>query len=314
MRRTLPLLALALMALPVRGRGQAASDVMPIDVYVTAAISMVGRPVLVEGSTGVYDKGGVVTLTITPPSGAAITLRAAIETSGAFRVSTAPLRTPGRYEVLALAPDRKGRDTTSFEVLTEAEYADDVSSEFDDELSTAEDGLRIVRRRVTALPPSPPKDSALKVLDALDRELVRRQGDAAKLRQTVAAITHAAATARPEAMAAFERPLAQYGQWIDASRRRRSELEAELAASGRQGEACESINAAGEGIKVVSAVMNLAGSAIGIAVTFFKDWAADKATAMLPPSIRNDAGLSLAGQEMVKNGQTAAEALKARYG
>lgn len=314
MLRTSPLLALALMALPVRGRAQAASDAMPIDVYVTAAIGMVGRPVLIEGSTGQYDKSGAVAVTITPPSGAPFTLRAAIAATGEFRVRTAPPLTPGRYQVLALAPDRKGRDTTSFEVLTESEYADEVSSEFDDELGTSEEGLRITRRRVTALPPSPPRDSALKVLDALDRELVRRQGDAAKLRQAVAAITRAASKARPEAMAAFERPLSQYGQWIDASRRRRAELEAELAASARQGEACESINAAGEGIKVVSAVMNLAGSAIGIAVTFFKDWVADKATTVLPPSVRNDAALSLAGQEMVKNGQVAAEALRARYG
>lgn len=310
----LPLLALALMALPVRGGGQASSDVMPIDVYVSAAIGMVGRPVLIEGSTGQYDKGGAVTLTITPPSGAPFTLRGGIETTGEFRVRTAPMMTPGRYHVLALAPDRKGRDTTSFEVLTESEYADEVSSEFDEELSTAEEGLRITRRRVTALPPSPPKDSALTLLDALDRELVRRQGDAAKLRQAVAAITRAAAKAKPEHIAAFAQPLSQYGQWIDVSRRRRQELEAELSASGRQAEACESINAAAEGIKVVSAVMNLAGSAIGIAVTFFKDWAADKATAVLPPTIRSDASLSLAGQEMVKNGQAAAEALKARYG
>lgn len=292
---------------------QDASNVMPIDVYVTSAVVLAGRPVLVEGATGLYDKGGAVAVTITPPSGPAINLRAALEPTGEFRVRSASLRIPGTYHVLAVAPDGKGRDTASFQVLTESDYADEVSSEFDDELSTADKALKATRQALASLPPSPPRDSARRLLDALDRELARRQADRTQLQQAVAAIARAAART-PDAAAAFETPLTQYGEWVGSSRRRRADLEVQLAASRRNGQGCESINAASEGIKVASAVMNLAGSAVGIAVTFFKDWLADKAVAVLPPSVRNDPVLALAGQEMIKNGQGAADALKTRYG
>ncbi len=250
------------------------------------------------------------TLVVTGPDGAVTRLVAPVSSqSGAFELRLRPYTAPGRYTVLALAPDGRGRDTTSFRVLTAAEAAQEPMDEYEDIEEAADSAVRTVRKLLDQLPTSPAKQEATAKLDALARELARRPERTAAFREALGGI-RALATKYPQALPALAPGLGRLAQWTRASRLSREELNTQLLNSAAQGIQCERINAASEGIKVASAVLNLAGSAVAVATAFFKDFAADLAAAKLPASVAGDAGFQFATAQMVKNGNTYLEQVR----
>lgn len=123
-------------------------DVAPSEIPVNGHITLSGL--------GYPEPGVTVSVTVTPPTGAAIALAQAPDASGRYRVVFDRTSTPGTYTVLARlaagAPARATFRVTSYGIGIENEIADTRAL-----LVATSRRLRLVRRRLARVPPSPAK-------------------------------------------------------------------------------------------------------------------------------------------------------------
>jgi hypothetical protein len=307
---TLASLTMLLPAAAAKGQESAA---MPIQVAANPQWELAGAKFTIRGSTVVDGMRKQVRIQIRPPLGSLLELSAPVSSAGEYAATTGPLRALGTYRVLATAPDGRGTDTTSFRVLSFEEAYEEALSEWPETVEGADRAVKKTEELVKAMPVSPPRAEVEAKLQQARQELARRKQAAADFRRVVESIrtAHGKALAQRAAPppAAFEDYARKLGTWASESREAREELNRQLQESGQRGSVCESMNAAGEGIKVASGFLNLAGSAVGVTLGFFKDFLADQAGQRIP-----DPGYSLATQEMVKVGPTLLQSIEQMYG
>lgn len=310
-----PLVALAVFAIGASSaRAEIPDDAMSIDLRVEPAWILVGERVTLSGSTVADGRRTTVTLQIAEPDRNRLDCHVTISAeSGEYSLELGPLFKAGEHTVTAVAPDGRGRATRSFRVLAPDQALDQVASDW---RSTVEDAARAIDRvagELAALPPSPPRAEAETKLAELRRELGRRGVDSDTFAGILARVSGQIRD-HPGTAPAFAPLVERLGSWSRDSEQERVELNRQLLESSRRGEVCESIHAAGEGIKVASALLNLAGTAVEIASAFFRDLLAAGVQKSLPdPRHANSSGVFAAG-ELVKVAEPAMTGLRRRYG
>lgn len=295
------------MAAPVMLRAQNQGP-MPITLKITPNRSPVGGRVALTGTTAADGKRMTAQLRITLPDGTLRTMPAPLTTNGDYAVQFSATVTPGLYRVTAIAPDGAAGDTASFKVLTTQSMAAEVSLEWEDLQDVEDSAVAIVGRLIDTLPASPAKDDAVQKLGQLKKRLAQRAADLAQFKKAVGAIDQIAAK-YPAAEPALTPVLSELAAWTQQSEEERIALNQKLIDSGKESVTCERINAAGEALKLASALFNLVGTPIGIAGSFFRDWLADKVQSGLPAALKNNATFSLVTAQIVKNGKAASDAL-----
>jgi hypothetical protein len=281
---------------------------MPMTLKITPNRAPVGGRVALAGTTAADGKRMTAQLRITLPDGSLRTIPAPLAATGDYSVAFSATTAPGLYRVTAIAPDGAAGDTASFKVLTTPQAADDATLEWQN-LQVAEDSaLSVVGRLLDTLPASPAKDSAEQLVGRLKQRMARHAADLAQFKQALGAITQMQAK-YPAAAPALDPVVSELAAWTQQSETERVALNQELIQSAKESITCEQINAASEGIKVASALFNLAGTAVSVVGSFFKDWLADKVQSVLPPTLKNNAAFSLATAQIVKNGKASSDAL-----
>ena len=307
-------LLIGVLTAPFPLRAEIPDDAMSIGLRIEPAWTLPGGQVTLAGTTVADGRRMTVTLRIVEPDSMQVERTAAVAAEdGAYRLVLGKLAKPGRYEVTAIAPDRRGRASGSFRVLAPAEALEEVTTGWS---AILDDAARAVERAGTdlaELPPSPPRAEAEEKLAQLRRELAKRGDDAAALGGALTSVGDLLES-RPAVAPAFAPLLDSLGAWSRASESRRVEINRQLIESSRRGEVCESIHAAGEGIKVASALVNLAGTAVDIAYSFLRDFLAAGVQSALPEPARSEPTTVFAVGEVVKNGVPVVTGLRARYG
>jgi hypothetical protein len=308
------LCALALLLGATVLQAQAPTDRMPIQIAIDPGWTVQGGRVTVDGSTLLDGQRKTATLQISRPDGSSETRRAEVSTAtGEFQLVLERLLVAGTWEVTAIAPDGKGRASGQFRVLTYREALEEMAGDFEDTLDEADTAVKKTKAIVAALPPSPTKLAAEEKLVALESALASRARDAASLRSVLDAA--AELVRQHPAAAPLFAPLGErLGEWSRDALARGAELEQQLAESERRGAVCESIHAASEGIKIATAWLNLAGSAIEIARAFFLDYVGDRFQTNLPEPLRSSQTFSFGIGELIKTGPPLLLGLHQRYG
>jgi hypothetical protein len=281
---------------------------MPMTLKVTPNRSPVGGRVALTGTTAADPKRMSAQLRITLPDGTLRTIPAPLTPTGDYAVGFTATATPGLYRVTAIAPDGATGDTASFKVLTTLSMAAEVSLEWKELQDVEDSAVAIVGRLIDTLPASPAKDDAEQKLNQLKKRLAQGANDLAQFKKAVGTIDQIV-TKYPAASPAVAPAIDKLTAWMEQSEEERVALNQKLIESAKESVTCERINAATEGIKVASAIMNLAGTAVSVLGNFFKDWLADQAQAVLPASLKNSAAFSQVTAQIVKNGKAANDGL-----
>ncbi len=118
-----------------------------------------------------------VALTVTRPSGQAVSLSAPVSGTGAFAASFKDTSATGLYRVRAVAPDGKASAEASFSVLAPTGMGDLAAQKGASLLAAMAAGLPVLEGRVAVLPPSPAREEARSRLKALGAKLQTGPGE-----------------------------------------------------------------------------------------------------------------------------------------
>ncbi len=145
---------------------------LPIDVKAAPRKTMAYGRVRLSGSTGFMGASSVVTLRIQPPGTApAVVLTAKVGSDGRFSADFTKTTQLGAYSVQAIAPDKKGQATTSFQIVAVGVIPAEIGQTADSLAMLAGQVLDVVRKGVQALPASAERAEAEKRLSQLDARL-----------------------------------------------------------------------------------------------------------------------------------------------
>ncbi|MDX2089152.1 MAG: hypothetical protein SFX73_14945 [Kofleriaceae bacterium] len=170
-----------------------------------------------------------------------------------FRFSFDQTVVPGHYLSTWSSTDGKTAIDAKFEVASPAGFAQAVAAAYDRSQTAIDGGLRVVRERVTALPPSPPRQDLLARLDSLERGLAAHRS----LRARVVDLVNAATTVapiRPAETAAFVQALADWSRRLDGSS---TEARQWIDRTRAMPSTCDTIDTAQEGLALVSTAFNV---------------------------------------------------------
>jgi len=130
---------------------------LPIDVSITPSLIAPGASVTIAGGIAGYDRGGTVTITVTPPQRPALPLMATLGVDGKFTKRFSATDAPGKYAVRAVAPDGKGIDTDSFTVMSREAMVAFHTQTLERVFDLAGDARAAAAKIVASAPPSPPQ-------------------------------------------------------------------------------------------------------------------------------------------------------------
>ncbi len=148
------------------------SEPFPITIDAKPATTLAGSAVELSGSTlALLNNDVVVTITApksTPPQ--STKLPAVRSADGTFKVSYVP-KVAGAYTVDALAPDGKGHALASFTVENPRQLSPATAQGLADLAQDAGEIVRINRKNLDNVPPSPARDEAEQKLDVLTQSM-----------------------------------------------------------------------------------------------------------------------------------------------
>ncbi len=294
------------------GAGPAAAqdDPMPITVTATPRLVLPGAPVKFAGTTVADGKRFEVVLTVRfPASGERIERRVRVDSAGAYSFTLTTLHTSGDYTVSALAPDGRGKDSTTFSVSDVEDVMNDIMDAMHDIL---EDGKAIETRvgeEIRSLPESPAKRELVDKLEVLE-DSVRVEPERVQRFREVLSRLGAVRSKYPESERVFRDMYVHLGDEIFRTQAeadaRKFEILKQLDQSRAAGKLCDRLETASEALKAMGAVFNLVGDLMSITRGFLTDYVAGKLGPMISqPPLRDNQGFQFGLSEAVKFGMGA---------
>jgi len=242
----------------------------PIDVTAKPATVQPGGAVTIKGSTVAAENGAKVVVTITrAPGTPPFSLTVAPAADGTFTTTFNRTTAPGQYRVEAVAPDGKGRATTTFKVVAASEIPSAIADEARQLVAAVDKALDVARDGLAAQPLSPARQQAEARLTKAESELGKAPHQLATLQQHMTKVF--------EARAKVTEPLPdwdQYAQRLDAwtddatTARERLEHQAEATRAGAKG--CAEMDQYYEMLTAASDALKLAKAPLDMSLGFWK--------------------------------------------
>jgi len=295
---------LMLLSLAAVRTAAAQDDPMPITVTAKPRQLLPHSPVTFAGTTVADGKRFEVVLTVRfPASGERIERRVRVDSTGAYSYKLTTLHTAGDYTVSALAPDGRGKDSTTFTVSDVEEVLSDVMDALRDMLEDAKAVEVRVAEEVRGLPEAPGKqeiEEKVKVFEdsmRVEPERVRQVHQSLQILQQVQQKV-------PESAAVFRDFFVHLGEEAFRTQAeaddRKFQILRQLDESRAAGKLCDRLETASEGFKAVGAILNLAGNLVGIVRGFLVDYGANAASQGPHPALKNNPQGQFAVGEAVK--------------
>ena len=154
----------------VQAQGITPGD-LPIEVTLKPRSVLPGTKVTISGTLPGYSGGGNVSVGVTPPQAASVTLVAKSDAQGKYTTAFTETSRVGMYSVRAVAPDGKGVVVDSFMVVTMTQAAgaqqQTITRTFDLVVKT----INTARKVALETPPSPPQQILLQKLAELEKQM-----------------------------------------------------------------------------------------------------------------------------------------------
>ncbi len=302
---------------------------LPISVGVQPPNSLPGGRIRISGSTvrlsntpGLDPASMVVRITITPlgkyPVDAETTVSATTEYEEA-RTFTVPVdpaggyagvfdgpRGPGQYRVTAVAPDRKGQETTDFVVIQREDMEEETTKRFKRAVEVAGSAVENAERMIEGLPESPAKTEMKKKLTAIKAKMAEAPSQTAAFAAGIDMIG-AIPKKYPETSRAFAPYYRQMGLWTANSREEIETISKQLDASKKARVTCDQVDRVTESFKFAGLLLNLVASPLDVAKNFAADMTSEIIVkeASASPRLNGDFGFqTLVGQVNKKGPDT----------
>jgi hypothetical protein len=256
-RRALLLLAFALSG--STGVAQIAPSTSGLDITVSAkpAKALPGSMVTLSGQTGLVGAGSAVTILITPPGGKPpVPLKVTPKPSGEFTANFTATQAMGSYQVLATAPDGKGKAQTTFTVVSAGTVPADVGNAADALAAAVVKEVGQVRTGLNSLPASPARTEALNRLAPLETEAQKLPAQAKILRTEINKL-YAARAKITAPVPAWDEFQAEIEAWPGEANTAVSSLSDSHPAGSAGSRQCAQIDDLVEDLTSVSEAMNI---------------------------------------------------------
>ncbi len=264
--------ALALAGWVSSAAAQDAPTKGPLQISLMAAPAKPaqGDSVRLYGVTGLVGKNGLVTITVRPPGRPAVKLTAKLGPKGDYQGRFGGTTTPGVYLVEAVAPDGKGRATTTITVAASGVVPDAVARKADSLVLLGSRVVDQVQQAVGGMPPSPAKTEAKGKLDKLDTEFAKLPAQVNVLRQQAKKVFEARGKVTkpiPE-WAAYQEELERWEEDADRALTRLRQLASPNAAATRS---CGDLDSYNEMLTFTSEAMNYVKAPFDLSEGFWVD-------------------------------------------
>lgn len=248
-----------------RPAGSAASKGgYPIDVTAKPTTVQPGGAVTIRGSTVAGPKGAKVTIRITRAGGTPpFSLTTAPAGDGTFTATFSKTSTLGQYRIDAVAPDGKGRATTTFKVVAASAIPAVIADEARQLVAAVDKALDVARDGLAAQPLSPARQQAEARLADAESALAKAPSQLVTLKQQMTKVFEARAEVT-ETLPDWDEYAQRLDTWMDdaATARARLERQADATRAGAKGCAemdqyYEMLTAASDALKLAKAPLDL---------------------------------------------------------
>ncbi|HEX9892556.1 MAG TPA: hypothetical protein VGA78_01475 [Gemmatimonadales bacterium] len=229
-----------------------------------------GDSVRLLGSTGLTGSSSQVSIVVRPPGKPPVTLQVKPGTQGAYQIRFGATGGLGTYQVEAVAPDGKGKASTSFTIVSAVALAEETARKADSLVMLGSRVVDRVQQAVDGLPASPAKNEVKEKLDKVDSELAKLPQQVAALRQQMSKVFAArtkVAKPIPE-WVDYEEELVQWEADADQALAKLEKLAAPTAAA-TQG--CSDLDRYNEMLTFTSEAMNYLAAPFDLSRGFWTD-------------------------------------------
>jgi hypothetical protein len=244
---------------------------LPIEITATPGKTMPGGHVTLSGTTGLVGDPSKVIITIKPPGSAPqVSLTTKPSPKGEFSVTFSATKTVGSYQVVAIAPDNKGRAATTFSVVSPSVVPEDVAGEVDSLYTATLNGLVQVSQALDQMPTSPAKQQGEAKLEMLRGRLKAAPAQTAVLRDAMTKVFKARASVGepiPE-WDEYEQRLADWQTQAEAAKKKLERLAAQTTAGAK---GCADIERLNEMLTFASETMSLPLIPLDLSKSFWVD-------------------------------------------
>lgn len=250
-------------------------DPLPITLQAKPDGGWVGTPILLFGQTVGTDSLNSVTLSVTLPGEGPGALpqvsTVKVDDQGLYSLLFEDTSQPGRYSVLATAPDGRGQVSHEFTILEAAGVAEEAGESLRDAVAVTLDMAEVVQAKLQDLPPSPAKEEAVAEVAALIGK-IRTLQQAMPETETAVQTLIIFSGSDEDVIEAMRGPQEQFFQGVREAKSFVRQSAAELDRLRSQIATCDSLEVVIEGLKWASFLMNFAvGKVLDLAINFGKE-------------------------------------------
>jgi hypothetical protein len=251
------------------------SDGFPIDVSARPSSVRIGGTVVIRGTTVKTGTQSKAALTVTPPNKiAAVSLTATVGNDGTYSATFSTTKSVGQYRVDAVAPDGKGRATTTFTVVGADAIPAAVADEAKQLIAAVDKAIDAARDGLAAQPMSPAKQQAEERIATAKSELAKAPAQMGILEQQMTKVFTARAKVT-EPMPDWDEYETQLDKWKDDAEAARQRLEQQAEATRAAAKGCAELDQYYEMLTAASDVLKLAKTPVDLSLGFWKSKAID---------------------------------------
>lgn len=244
----------------------------PLEITLTAtpAKTTAGDSVRLHGETGLLGGASTVTVTIRSPGKPAVSFSAKPGAKGDYQLRFGGTVAVGTYHVEAIAPDGKGKASTTFSVVASGALPDEVARKADSLVMLGAKVVDRVQAAVAAQPVSPARDEAKKKLEQIDTRMATLPQQVTALRQQMRKVFEARGKVVkpiPE-WSAYQDDLANWEKSADLAM---SKLEKLAASTTEAAQGCADLDRYNEALTFTSEALNYVKAPFDISKGFWVD-------------------------------------------
>lgn len=220
--------------------------------------------------------GGKISLTVTPPAGAATTVDLIPNASGHYTSTFAKTSTEGEYKVSVQAGANGAPARATFTVRS---YTIDIDEDVADNkafLEATTSFVATVKKGVDNMPDSPARTGMEEKLAPLEAETEKLPEQSAELSQALANVK-TMMTGHPDAAPALQPFFDHLAHLDEQAKADRTDIDKQIAESEQKLAACDAIDHATQALKAVPQMITIAKRPYDFALAFFTNMAASAA-------------------------------------
>jgi hypothetical protein len=245
------------------------ADGFPIDVTAKPSLVRANGTVTLKGTTVSTSTQSSVVLTVTPPAGAPFSLTSVAGKDGSYSGTFSQTKAAGEYRVTAVAPDGKGRATTTFTVGASGDVAASVADEAQKLIAAADKALAVVQEGIAAQPLSPARQQAEQKLATAKAQVAKAPAQIAVLEDQMKKVFKAREKV-PVPSPEWDQYEEELDDWEENAERARKRLEQKAEATRAAAQGCAELDQYSETLNLIADILDLAHAPFDFSIGFWK--------------------------------------------